>query len=94
MAAWYDQAAPLEGEFRLSLPQGLHLVRAWSAYGEIVSTSGGTIVSHERISARQVPWILAQARVDRMPPEILEVRGELVGPAGTTLATPARVLTR
>lgn len=94
MAAWRDDPKPVEGQFRLTLPQGLHLVRAWSAYGEIVSTDGGTIVSRERASARQVPWILVHARVDAAPPQVVEVRGEMVGPAGTVSAVPVRVRTR
>jgi hypothetical protein len=85
---------PLESTLRLELPAGLRVIRAWSAYGTLLQVDERTVVSRERTSARQVAWILVQARVEPQAGPALQVLGEMAWDGGSLTASPVEVENR
>lgn len=95
LAARRADSAPLLGDLRLTLPSGLQVVRAWSAYGELLRQDDHLVVSRERASSALMPWILVHARVDQgAAAGLLQVRGEMAWVDGTVEAVPLQVGTR
>jgi len=88
LAAQRDQDGTLDGTLRMTLPEGLRVVRAWSAYGQLLQTGDHLVVSHERASPLQVSWILVHARVEPGAAAPLQVQGEMTWGQGSTSRAP------
>ncbi len=82
---------PLEGTLRLVLPAGLRVVRAWSAYGQLLQVEDGLVVSHERAWSGQVAWIAVQAHLEQGAGASLFVQGEMNWDGGGTLVTSEEI---
>lgn len=77
LAARPVQEPSLEATMRLVLPSGLEVVRAWSAYGQLLRSDEHVVVSQEKISAQQVPWVLVHAHAAEETRTPMEIRGEM-----------------
>jgi len=86
-----SDGGPLDGTFRMTLPEGLRVVRAWSAYGRLLEVSDHLVVSHEQVSGRGVPWILVHARVEAGASDALQVQGEMTWDGGSIRASPVQL---
>lgn len=91
LAARREEATSLGGTLRLTLPAGLRVVQAWSAYGQIVQMDDHLVVSQEVASSRQMPWMLVRARVERAADAPLSVQGRLTWAGGATITSFAQV---
>jgi hypothetical protein len=91
LAARPGPNAPPEGTLHLVLPEGLRLVRAWSAYGQLEQAAARTIVSRERLATRLTPWILVHVRVEPGAGAVLPVQGGLTWNGGTLMAVPVQI---
>lgn len=83
MSTRQDRSAPREGTFQLTLPEGLRVVQAWSAYGQLLQADDRLVVSREQSWNQQSPWILVYARVEEGAADLLQVRGDLLWDDGT-----------
>ncbi|MBN1483773.1 MAG: hypothetical protein JXA37_03550 [Chloroflexia bacterium] len=91
LAARREADTPLNGTLQLDLPEGLHLLRAWSAYGELLQWDEQQVISRERISNRLTPWILVQARVEEDAATLLQVEGTMSWSGGSVEAVPLQL---
>ncbi len=82
-----------EGTLRLTLPEGLRVVRAWSAYGRLIQVEERRVLSQERRS-RPLPWILVEAQVEEGAGRQLQVQGEMSWGENTLQAAPLWVESR
>lgn len=94
LAARGEPGQAVEGMLRLTLPDGLRAVHAWSAYGELVQVEDHLVVSRERSAGGLVPWILVRARVEERAGAFLYVQAELTQDRGSVERTSLRIKTR
>lgn len=88
LAAWREESTPLEGTLRLTLPEGLRVIRAQSAYGQILQVGEREVASRERAWSARPAWIIVQARVEEGATLPLRVQGDLTWDRGTVSAAP------
>jgi hypothetical protein len=93
LAAPREQGSALEGTLRMTLPEGLRVVRAWSAYGELLQVGDRVVTSRERTWNQQVPWILVLARVEPGAGP-MQVQGDMTWDQGTVTAPPLEIENR
>ncbi|MBN1483550.1 MAG: hypothetical protein JXA37_02410 [Chloroflexia bacterium] len=86
LAARREQGPALSGTLHLSLPAGLRVERAWSAYGQLLHIGAQSVISQESAGNRQVPWILVRARLQSGASN-LPVQGEMRWAGGSTAAS-------
>jgi hypothetical protein len=94
LAVRRPEGAPLEGTLEMTLPEGLRVVRAWSAYGTLLQVGDHVVVSHERARAGPTPWIMVRARVEREAGSLLPVQGTLSWDGGALTAAPVQIQNR
>jgi hypothetical protein len=86
-----EQPTPLEGTLRVTLPEGLRVIGAWSAYGHSLQFGDRVVVSRERVWDQQAPFILIQARVEGETGCALQVQGDMTWDQGTATAVPVLI---
>lgn len=85
---------PREGTLRMQLPNGLDVVRAWSAYGELLYVGPQEVRSRERAAPGEAAWVTVLARVAPGAGPQLQVQGDLIGAGDTLSAAPLWVESR
>jgi hypothetical protein len=90
LAAQRVQGEALAGTLRMTLPEGVRVLRAWSAYGELLQAGDGQVVSQERVSSQLSPWILVHVRVEN-PESALLIEGVMTWAEGAAVARPLRL---
>ncbi|MGC9023703.1 MAG: hypothetical protein ACP5NB_02530, partial [Chloroflexia bacterium] len=83
-----------EGTLRLTLPEGLRVTRAWSAYGRLLQVEDRRVLSQESLSGRPLPWLLVEARVEEGAGRQLQVQGEMSWGEDTLQAMPLQIENR
>jgi hypothetical protein len=94
LAARREASTPLVGTLRMSLPAGLKVLQAWSAYGQVLSVDDSMVTSRERAWSGQTPWILVHARVEGPAGSALQVQGDLSWDNGSLTASPVWIENR
>jgi hypothetical protein len=94
LAVRRPEGAPLEGTLEMTLPEGLRVVRAWSAYGTLLRQRDHTVGSRERVQPGQTSWIVVRARVEREAGSLLRVQGTMSWEGGTLTAAPIQIQNR
>jgi hypothetical protein len=83
-----------EGTLQMTLPAGLRVVRAWSAYGTLLEVGDRTVVSREHAWAGLTPWILVRARVEPGADSVLQIQGTTTWGSSTLTAAPVQIQNR